>query len=645
MYSRRLWSSTSLLEISSSHRPSKDFTSQLQEKSDYFPNETLTDKEKDTKFIINPESTWKLLFDITGFFIILYQALIIPFNIAFSVSSTQSFSIDLCFLMYFIIDITLCFNTAFYSSGELVDSRIEIIKNYLKFWFWVDLISTFPYDLIYNSLQIESGSAAAAPQLLRIFRFYRILRLLRLAKLRKVLMQIEEYINSEAITNFLTVLRLIIFAFFITHWIACMWYYISSIESETHGKTWLTQAYFETGSTAELYVTSLYWAFTTMATVGYGDIVPITQNEMIFALIALLISCGMFAYTVGSIGVLISKFTEDERNYREKCVSINSFMKHKKIPLELRFRTRRYLEYIWDQFKLKNIGETEILELLSEPLKEEVYIYTRGTVLKSCALLDKFPHHFTQQLSKLLQVYTFAPSDIIFEEGEKTSSMIFIRTGEIELLQSSTGTLLKVLKSNKYCGEIALICGTPRCCSARSVDFLESLILDKKLFDELLEKNPESLRYCEYIRSKCKDGNLTALEVHCYLCGELGHVATFCEKFHLKFNNEELQKKWVKRRSNHTRYINPHSFRVNNSGKKRKANMGKYGIVNVIGSERNGMREFKYSNDLMEKIEGFYEPRAFESDVSHPTQSSFRKNRRSNSNFSEDLTSFQSHNN
>jgi hypothetical protein len=320
-------------------------------------------------------------------------------------------------------------------------------------------------------------------------------------------------------------------------------------------------------------------------------------------------------------------------------------MKHKKIPLELRFRTRRYLEYIWDQFKLKNIGEIEILELLSEPLKEEVYVYTRGTVLKYCTLLEKFPQHFTLQLSKLLQVYTFAPSDIIFEEGEKTCSMIFIRTGEIELFQNSTGTLLKVLKTNKYCGEIALICGTPRCCSARSVDFLESLILEKKLFEELLEKNPESLRYCDYLKEKCKDGNLSALDINCYLCGELGHVATLCEKFHLKINNEKLQQQWVKRRSNQTRYINPHSFRANGANKKRKANRGKYGIVNVIGSERSNMKEFKYSSDLMEKIEGFYEPRQYESEISHITQSSFRKNMRSNSNFSEELTSFQSHSN
>lgn len=42
-----------------------------------------------------------------------------------------------------------------------------------------------------------------------------------------------------------------------------------------------------------------------MTTVGYGDIIPITNNEVIYSIISMVVACGIFAYTIGSIGGLI----------------------------------------------------------------------------------------------------------------------------------------------------------------------------------------------------------------------------------------------------------------------------------------------------------------------------------------------------
>lgn len=46
-----------------------------------------------------------------------------------------------------------------------------------------------------------------------------------------------------------------------------------------------------------------------MITVGYGDIIPVTSLERMFSVFITLISCGVFAYSVNSIGSIIGILT------------------------------------------------------------------------------------------------------------------------------------------------------------------------------------------------------------------------------------------------------------------------------------------------------------------------------------------------
>ena len=66
--------------------------------------------------------------------VIVYQAVSIPYFICFSVDETVTslYTVDFIFMIYFMLDICLCFNTAFYENGDLIENRKDIIKNYLK---------------------------------------------------------------------------------------------------------------------------------------------------------------------------------------------------------------------------------------------------------------------------------------------------------------------------------------------------------------------------------------------------------------------------------------------------------------------------------------------------------------------------------
>ncbi len=134
---------------------------------------------------------------------------------------------------------------------------------------------------------------------------------------------------NDMINAFLSFLKVVVVILFIAHWMACTFYLIGSIELDTEPVCWLTIAKVQDKSNFDKYVISLYWAFTTMTTVGYGDVAPYTMNEKIYAIFSMLIACGVFAYVVGSIETIARRSNTMAAVFKEKILHVNQFLMYK----------------------------------------------------------------------------------------------------------------------------------------------------------------------------------------------------------------------------------------------------------------------------------------------------------------------------
>lgn len=193
--------------------------------------------------VIYPDHVFKGVWDLLCLVFIIYQSIVIPFRLCFEVDATGPLYyletvMDICFML----DIIITFNTGFYKKGYLVMKRKEIIINYLKTWFILDLLASFPYSWVLSTGGSQEsysdpsqaqyptpvrGKSSQAPQLLRlirIIRFLRFLRLLRVLKLKKLLYKFEEIIMSDTINAILGFFKVITVILFIAHWIACIFY-------------------------------------------------------------------------------------------------------------------------------------------------------------------------------------------------------------------------------------------------------------------------------------------------------------------------------------------------------------------------------------------------------------------------------------
>ena len=118
--------------------------------------------------------------------VLLFTAIVAPIKVAFVEDETQiwhfiNFIVDFSFL----IDILVTFNSAFINEETLmiVDNRNLISITYLSGWFWIDVLSIIPFDLIANS----QNNMNSMMKLLRISRMYKLIKLTRLIRMVKII--------------------------------------------------------------------------------------------------------------------------------------------------------------------------------------------------------------------------------------------------------------------------------------------------------------------------------------------------------------------------------------------------------------------------------------------------------------------------
>jgi hypothetical protein len=93
----------------------------------------------------------------------------------------------------------------------------------------------------------------------------------------------------------------------LSHFAACLWYYIARLDEFSYD-TWVFRYGMMDDSEDRLYLTSLYWALTTLTTVGYGDIHAHTNEEMSFSLIWMLFGVGIYSFVIGSLTSVLSNY-------------------------------------------------------------------------------------------------------------------------------------------------------------------------------------------------------------------------------------------------------------------------------------------------------------------------------------------------
>ncbi len=353
------------------------------------------------------------------------------------------------------------------------------LKRYIKYWLLIDLLSIIPFDLLAESFGDSylgmCFKTLALVRALRVFHFVPIM---------------QQWSYHPDIPPYLSRITFSLFWLAIAaHWIACGWIGMGAMNPDL--------------SPLDNYIRAAYWCVTTLTTIGYGDITPETNGQMLFTILVQLIGAGVYGYIIGNLASLLTNVDVARSQHEEKVEQINTFMRYRNFPPELKERVGDYYDYLWSQ--RRGTDEAEILEELPRSLRTQIALHMNKELIEKVPIFKSASVDLIRYVAMHLKPAIFLPNDYIVCEGEYGEEMYFIGKGTVEVVSGDGKQIYATLQSGHYFGEIALLHGTPRTASVRAVDYCDLYYLDKDTFDGTLKRFPKFAKHIAKIAKERKE--------------------------------------------------------------------------------------------------------------------------------------------
>ncbi|XP_049674786.1 potassium voltage-gated channel subfamily H member 3 isoform X3 [Accipiter gentilis] len=409
----------------------------------------------------------------------LYVAVTVPYSVCVGAGGEEGLpaargppsACDLCVEILFMLDIILNFRTTFVSkSGQVVLEPRAVARHYLAGWFLLDLVAALPFDLL------------AACQV-NVYVGAHLLKTVRLLRLLRLLPNLDRYSQYSAV-----VLALLMVVFgLLAHWVACGWFFLGQREVEGSPTAlpeigWLQELarrletpYYlarrncstgEAGNSTGLgtncsgswgllggpslrsaYITSLYFALSSLTSVGFGNVSANTDTEKIFSICTMLVGALMHAVVFGNVTAIIQRLYARRFLYHSRTRDLHDYIRIHRIPQPLK---RRILEYFQSTWVANNgIDTAELLQSLPEELRADIALHLHKELLQ-LPLFGGASRGCLRTLSLGVRPAFCTPGELLIRRGDALQALYFLRSGSMEVLRD--GTVLAILGKGDLIG-------------------------------------------------------------------------------------------------------------------------------------------------------------------------------------------------
>ena len=317
------------------------------------------------------------------------------------VKKKNTSTLDLLVDFFFLIDIFVNFRTTYVNKqDEIVSNGSKIAIHYFKGWFIVDLVAAIPLDLCLQLIQ-GGGLYAKVPttetDIIGLLKTARLLRLVRVCR------KMDRYSEYGAAILFLLMCVFMLIA----HWLACIWYFIGLyqkpqlVEEKRSDIGWLDNlaeeikrpykysrnpisnktVFYDGPQNSEIYITALYFTFSSLTSVGFGNVSPNTDQEKIFSICIMMVGSLLYAMIFGNVSAIIQRLYSGTARYHAQMTRVREFIRFHQIPNPLRQRLEEYFQHAWSY--TNGIDMNMVLKGFPDCLQADICLHLNRQLLTS----------------------------------------------------------------------------------------------------------------------------------------------------------------------------------------------------------------------------------------------------------------------
>jgi len=233
------------------------------------------------------------------------------------------------------------------------------------------------------------------------------------------------------------------------------------------------------------WLTAIYWAITTMTTIGYGDISAHNDHERIFCMIAMTLGSAYFAWLAGTVTGILAKGNAGQETFMAFLNEVGQFMDIKRFSKEIKDSVNVFYGLKYPTQLIFN--DQEIMDSLPKCLRKRMQAETYMQTIETIPLFTDLSEAVKIEVCSGFETYYCSPEEQLTVEDEEPDALFVVRKGDV--LLSSKGESVAVAQRGDMFGELGLLGLTEtgrRLRTAVSISECELLRMSKENFRDLI---------------------------------------------------------------------------------------------------------------------------------------------------------------